>query len=157
MSTFSQQPDYSTTSQIDSITLGSTDVIDFTSINMSSGLSTSYSSDTITITGLTSSPVYSVGAGGYGGPGSSGTITIGGGGSSGFSTLTTTSGTISISPIDISSIESLIQTEWQNRFPDWNRIQKMCEEYPGLKIAFEKFKTTYYLVKDDYDNPNSKK
>jgi hypothetical protein len=33
----------------------------------------------------------------------------------------------------------------------------MCEQYPGLKIAFEKFKTTYYLVKDDYDTPEDKR
>jgi len=33
----------------------------------------------------------------------------------------------------------------------------MCDEYPGLKIAFEKFKTTYKLVKDDYDTPKDKR
>jgi len=32
--------------------------------------------------------------------------------------------------------------DWINQFPDFDKIQKMCEEYPGLKIAFEKFKTT---------------
>jgi hypothetical protein len=41
--------------------------------------------------------------------------------------------------------------------PNFDRIQKMCKEYPGLAIAFEKFKTTYYLVKDEYDNPKDKK
>ena len=43
--------------------------------------------------------------------------------------------------------------DWVDQFPDWNRVQKMCEEYPGLKIVFEKFKTTYKLVKDHYDTP----
>jgi hypothetical protein len=43
--------------------------------------------------------------------------------------------------------------EWVDSFPEWDRIQQMCNEYPGLKIAFEKFKTTYKLVKDDYDTP----
>ena len=47
--------------------------------------------------------------------------------------------------------------EWRNSFPEWSRIQDMCEQYPGLKIAFEKFKTTYYLVKDDYDTPKTNK
>ena len=47
--------------------------------------------------------------------------------------------------------------EWVNSFPDWNRIENMCKEFPGLQIAFEKFKTTYKLVKDEYDNPTSKK
>ena len=47
--------------------------------------------------------------------------------------------------------------DWVNQFPDWNRVQKMCEEYPGLKIVFEKFKTTYKLVKDHYDTPEDKR
>ena len=47
--------------------------------------------------------------------------------------------------------------EFKDCFPDFDRIKKMCEQYPGFKIAFEKFKTTYYLVKDDYDTPESKR
>ncbi len=47
--------------------------------------------------------------------------------------------------------------EWIDCFPDFNRIKKMCEEYPGLKIAYEKFLTTYEMVKVDYDNPENKK
>jgi len=47
--------------------------------------------------------------------------------------------------------------EFVDSFPEWARIEKMCKEYPGLAIAFEKFKTTYYLVKDEYDNPKDKK
>ena len=157
MSTFSQQPGCLTQSQIDTLTitgLGSTDVIDFTSINMSSG--SSYSSDTITITGLSSSPVYSIGAvGAVGYGGVSGTTTIGAGG--GYATISTTSGPVTLNTFDISSLDSILNSEWKHHFPDWSRVQKMCEMYPGLKIAFEKFKTTYYLVKDDYDNPNTKK
>lgn len=145
MSTFSQQPGYLTQSQIDTITIGSSaDTIDFSSINLNSGLS---SSDTITITGLSSSSVYSIGT--------SGISTIGAAG--GYATVSTTSGTATINTFDISSLESIINSEWKHHFPDWGRVQKMCEAYPGLKIAFEKFKTTYYLVKDDYDNPNTKK
>ena len=43
--------------------------------------------------------------------------------------------------------------EFVDAFPDYARIEKMCKEYPGLAIAFEKFKTTYKLVKDHYDTP----
>ena len=47
--------------------------------------------------------------------------------------------------------------EWVNCFPDFDRIEKMCKEYPGLAIAFDKFKTTYKLVRDDYDTPKNKR
>ena len=47
--------------------------------------------------------------------------------------------------------------DWVDQFPDFNKIQKMCEEYPGLKIAFEKFKTTYKLVRDHYDTPKDQR
>jgi hypothetical protein len=47
--------------------------------------------------------------------------------------------------------------EWQHRFPDWSRVQDMCSKYPGLKIAFDNFKTFYEMCKDDYDNPTPKK
>jgi hypothetical protein len=51
----------------------------------------------------------------------------------------------------------ITQEEFVNCFPDFNRIEKMCEEYPGLKIAYEKFVTTYRLIKDDYDTPKDKR
>lgn len=38
-----------------------------------------------------------------------------------------------------------------DRVPDINRINDMCKQYPALDIAWTKFKTTYRLVKDDYD------
>ena len=47
--------------------------------------------------------------------------------------------------------------DWVDKFPDFDKIQKMCEEYPGLKIAFEKFKTTYKLVRDHYDTPKDQR
>jgi hypothetical protein len=43
--------------------------------------------------------------------------------------------------------------EWEDCFPDFDRVKAMCECYPGLQIALEKFKTVYKLVKDDYENP----
>ena len=45
---------------------------------------------------------------------------------------------------------------FENEFPDWDSVQQMCQKYPGLKIAFEKFKTSYYLVKDDWEQKQRK-
>ena len=67
------------------------------------------------------------------------------------------SGTISITDLSSEHEVSWGNKEWVDCFPEWARIQKMCDEYPGLKIAFEKFKTTYDLVKDDYDTPKDKR
>jgi hypothetical protein len=47
--------------------------------------------------------------------------------------------------------------EWNNCFPDWDRVQDMCKQYPSLEIALRNFQTIYKLVKDDYDNPTPKK
>ncbi len=66
-------------------------------------------------------------------------------------------GTISITDLTSEYAVSWGNTEWVDCFPEWSRIEKMCEEYPGLKIAFEKFKTTYHLVKDDYDTPKDQR
>ena len=84
---------------------------------------------------------------------SSHTITLSNTGT-GYSSLGSVQG---IGPITTSDLDFSFNDEFKGRFPDWNRIQKMCDEYPGLKIAFEKFKTTYMLVKDDYDAPPNKK
>jgi len=79
------------------------------------------------------------------------------------------SGTISISAIGSGATVTLngagtgydwsqsFPVDFVNAFPDWDKVQKMCEEYPGLKIAFEKFKTTYKLVVDHYDTPEDKR
>ena len=69
----------------------------------------------------------------------------------------TNGSTISIGNIDMSNIWSSSGEEWIHKFPDFDRIEKMCEEYPGLAIAFEKFKTVYKLVADDYDTPKNKR
>lgn len=90
-----------------------------------------------------------------------GTITIGGGGTGSTTCYTSGVGGYTIGgaggtyTIDTTSIFG--HTEWENCFPDWNRIQEMCELYPGLKIAFEKFKTTYKLVRDDFDTAPDKR
>lgn len=81
-----------------------------------------------------------------------GGYTIGSGITSSTITLTPTPsvGTISFPDIQTSLF---FPTEWVDSFPDWNRVEDMCKQYPGLKIAFENFKTFYCMVKDDYDNP----
>ena len=63
----------------------------------------------------------------------------------------------SITSIDTSSFTINFPEEWVNCFPEFKRIEKMCEEYPGLKIAYEKFVTTYKLVTDHYDTPKDKR
>jgi hypothetical protein len=88
-------------------------------------------------------------------------------GNSGTITLTNTgnmSGTISsASTVTIGGAGSGYEWNWKtpeefiDAFPDWDRIQTMCEEYPALKIAFDKFKTTYKLVKDHYDTPKDQR
>jgi hypothetical protein len=73
-------------------------------------------------------------------------------------TMTITSGgNVGIGTTGASSIFNWKSEEFVDRFPDFSRVEKMCEQYPGLKIAFEKFKTVYTLVKDDYDTPKDKK
>ena len=134
MSSSSQQPD-------SSITLSDTYTIDVS--NMSTFNFTN--NDTITLTGSVYSPC---------------TVSY----PSSYSTLTTTqiSGLTtaqlgSITSIDTSSFKISLPEEWINCFPEFKRIEKMCEEYPGLKIAYEKFVTTYKLVADHYDTPKDKR
>jgi hypothetical protein len=129
MSNSSAQTDYLTTLN-DVITI---DVSDMPSLTTSS-------IDTITLTG-------GAGTGGF----SNDTITISGGGS-GY----TIGGLTSITAQDITFNWNLNE-EFVNCLPDLDRVKKMCETYPGLKIAYEKFVTTYKLVRDDYDTPEDQR
>lgn len=65
--------------------------------------------------------------------------------------------TITLNNISTGQFSFNFPTEWYNTFPEWHRVQSMCEKYPGLKIAFDNFKVFYEMVKDDYDNPTPKK
>ena len=76
------------------------------------------------------------------------TVTIGGVG--GISSLTSYA-------IDPSIFQVNVPEEFVDCLPDFDRVQKMCKEYPGLQIAFEKFKTTYLLVKNHYDTPEDQR
>ena len=94
---------------------------------------------TIDMSSVTGSSYYVTGAGVAG---SSGTITIGSGGAGGYSIGSSTASTFNWKT-----------EEFVDCLPDFERVKAMCEQYPGLKIAYEKFVTTYKLVKDDYDSP----
>lgn len=136
MTTTSQPTSYSTTSS-DTITISSLDTIDLNSITTidTNSISTSYPSYTYSSNYV-------------------GSISI----SSTIPTLTTAQiSTLNNISIDTSSFKINLPEEWVDTFPDFNRVQKMCEEYPGLKIALEKFKTVYKLVKDHYDTPEDKR
>jgi hypothetical protein len=118
------------------------------------------SSDTITLTSGTGSSYYyntGAGTGGF----SSDTITITGGGTGGYTIGSGLSAsqinTISVSDISTAQFNWKAPEEFVDAFPDYARIEKMCKEYPGLAIAFEKFKTVYKLVKDHYDTPEDKR
>ena len=41
---------------------------------------------------------------------------------------------------------------FEDIMPEMHRIKEMCEMYPSLDIAFQKFKNVYNIVIDDYDN-----
>lgn len=59
--------------------------------------------------------------------------------------------------IDLTNTFNWKQQEFVDCLPDISRVESMCKEYPGLKIAYDRFVTTYRLVKDDYDNPEKGK
>lgn len=104
-------------------------------------ISNSTTADTITISSGDS--IYT--GGGIGG--AIGTVTLSGG-------YTTGGGSTTITLNDVAPVNYYWeQNEWEDCFPDFGRVKAMCEHYPGLQIALEKFKTVYKLVKDDYDNP----
>lgn len=92
--------------------------------------------DSSSIPALTTSDIITL----TGSPYSSGSYTIG-----------------NIETIDLSQIESFstftnfYKDEFDGRFPDYDRVIDMCKEYPGLEIAYRKFKEVYKMVKEDYD------
>jgi len=81
------------------------------------------------------------------------TITLTGSGGTTYSPYTV--GTIET--VDLSGIESFstftnwFKDEFEGRFPDHDRVMEMCKEYPGLEIAYRKFKEVYQMVKEDFD------
>ena len=115
-----------------SITLNDTITIDTSSwSNYTAGGTGGSSMDTITLTG-----------GAIGGGGS--TYTVG----SGAGVIAQDIGTV---------FNWKLPEEFVDAFPDYDRVQQMCKEYPGLKLAYEKFVTTYKLVRDHYDTPEDQR
>ncbi len=93
-----------------------------------------------------------------------GNYTAGGAGGSSMNTITLTGAAGSVYTIGSGGAGDIGTTfnwkmpeEFIDSFPDWDRVQQMCEQYPGLEIALRNFQTIYTLVKDDYDNPKDKK
>ena len=41
--------------------------------------------------------------------------------------------------------------EFVTHLPTMEKIEKMCEQYPGLKKAYEHFVFAYKLIRQDYD------
>jgi len=77
----------------------------------------------------------------------SGSYTIAAGGISTISPLDT----VTITSLDNSNWAFNLPIEWVDSFPSYSEVEKMCKEYPALKIAFEKFKQTYVMVEDDWE------
>jgi hypothetical protein len=142
------QQDYLTISNSGNLSGGFTaqDITSFTGIDTVTMANISAASSglgNVTISTMAGSNYYYNTGAGIGG--SSGTISVG----------TISGGTFTIGGAGT-------EYNWKNEefvdtLPNFDRIKKMCEQYPGFKIAFEKFKTTYYLVKDDYDTPEDKR
>ena len=142
------QQDYLTISNSDNMSGGiiAQDVFSIDTATMANIDAASSGLGNVTIsngTGSGSNYYYNTGAGVSG---NSGTISIGAFGGGSF-----TIGGIGASTFNWKN------EEFVDTLPNFDRIKKMCEQYPGFKIAFEKFKTTYYLVKDDYDTPEDKR
>ena len=122
----------------------------------------SYSSNLTSTTGLYSTVDTTVSnitltAGGIGyGTGTS-TITIGGNTSVGSSSYILNNGAVSGNIGAGSGYQWAVSEEFVDCLPNLSRINEMCKQSPGLEIAFEKFKTVYKLVKDDYDTPEDKR
>jgi hypothetical protein len=112
-----------------SITLNDTITVDTSSWgNYTSGGVVGSSMDTITLTGTSGGSTYTIGSG---------------------------AGVIAQ---DISTAFTWkMPEEFVDAFPDYDKVQQMCEEYPGLKLAYEKFVTTYKLVRDHYDTPEDQR
>lgn len=71
---------------------------------------------------------------------------------SGVDTLTITGDddySFDFSSIDLGSL-TFEKTVWQDSLPEMSDVETMCQHYPGLKKAFENFKTAYKLVEQDY-------
>ena len=77
-------------------------------------------------------------------------------------TLTDTMSSVSTTTIDTSAFDELISldgditltlnqpVEFEDEMPSVAKIEDMCNDYPALAQAYEKFKTMYSLVHQDW-------
>jgi hypothetical protein len=107
------------------------------------------SDDTDTIT-IDTSSWGSFTAGGVSGS-SMNTITLTGAGASTYTIGSAGVSSITLNDINTSEFTWKMPEEWVDSFPDYSKVQEMCDKYPAFKIAFEKFKQMYDLVEDDYE------
>jgi hypothetical protein len=107
------------------------------------------SDDTDTIT-IDTSSWGSFTAGGVSGS-SMNTITLTGAGASTYTIGSAGVSSITLNDINTSEFTWKMPEEWVDSFPDYAKVQEMCDKYPAFKIAFEKFKQMYDLVEDDYE------
>lgn len=104
-------------------------------IYISSDATANSDMSSITITGDTTSPVYTVSLN---------------------DTIIDLSG-ISISTLntnDIGNYNTWVFSEtvpFEDGFPEWTDFQEMCQEYPGLEKTFEHMKVFYKMCKDDWE------
>lgn len=43
---------------------------------------------------------------------------------------------------------------WEDHYPSIAKLNSMCKEYPALNSSFEKFKTSWDLVINDWESKN---
>jgi hypothetical protein len=79
------------------------------------------------------------------------TITLTGAGASTYTIGSAGVSSITLNDINTSEFTWKMPEEWVDSFPDYSKVQEMCDKYPAFKIAFEKFKQMYDLVEDDYE------
>jgi hypothetical protein len=77
-------------------------------------------------------------------------------------TLSDTITTVSTTTVDTSAFDELISldgditltlnqpVEFEDEMPDVAKVEDMCNDYPALAQAYEKFKTMYALVHQDW-------
>ena len=77
-------------------------------------------------------------------------------------TLTDTMSSVSTTTIDTSAFDELISldgditltlnqpVEFEDEMPSVAKVEDMCNDYPALAQAYEKFKTMYALVHQDW-------
>jgi hypothetical protein len=70
---------------------------------------------------------------------------------SGIDTITLTSGTLGEESFTFTNNWTLPNIEFEDCMPEAKRVNAMCKLYPGLEIAYKKFKEVYKMVKEDYD------